>query len=1222
MAITSRLLHKLPPVTVNVSARFKEQHKLPSQAIALAHAEAEYFECVLTLFRPRASKHPISHVARDVSERYALRLAESLRAPHGVIIDIGGRNRHGIPHVFAMQPSTLPQDVGKSQKRVSCRHTIQTCDCFAKPSEISNVAVATDSAYYFRPEEALPFLQSAQVTHLIINQWCFDNGSSANLGEAKWTVANGTITFTLEDSPAPSVYVHGDPWFTAGKPAPLPGYHSHIVKMSPTRVVVVYERNNVVSSFAPLAVEPPVAPVVEPSPTAATAAALVAPLVPPPLSLPSPVATPISDPPPSAKASATSEITWREYHVRFPKRYHAMGFTAFLGATEVVAQLPSEIVNLLACSFRAATSSNMSSMLGRAQRLFREHGLESAPNSAQTMHLCVAQAISEGETATHVLSMGNFGQHASSTSAAASGFSFDRTAIALEATSLIADLFDIDSRRALSKIVTMCGGVESTDVAAEASLGPVEPLSWSAPSAPPPSPTPDLCDASSSCSLPTRPAFTPTPFPAPLDPHPESTTETERSTIPTLAGLTDQHCAGLALVLSLAFYFNFWLSLYLCLAFMGIRFAPHITFNVDSPLCRELKYLYIRLVHGTFAATVARGCDNLASTIDGVPSRARHAYQAFSVRAKSFLCTLDPQALLDRFPRMAAAAALALSHYMPDVKPRDIVERLKTGVGKRLRSGVILPPSATDQRQGDRIAPSISGLSAPDLPSEVLLSPKPGYNMVVIGPAILPASCPAACSDNIQVAVHERIEKGSASTYTSEGQEAMQVAMHSLTSLVPATKHFYRFVDWVAKYPPAKRERLNAAHEKYLADGIVNYPLTGFLKSEAYFKAPELQKPRIICSSDDSYVVVVARYLATIGDMIATVYGPSKHICFYSRMGQAHAGAWVNRYRAAGYRFFEGDASAFDSTQKHYIGKTRIDIYEKLGLPAHIKAMLTKRNDQKKIVFADGTQMSVVGQTDSGAQDTKSSNDLANASALIACLFMMIGYPVDGLDAAIRANLAHEFPFFAVMTNGDDNVVAIHPDIQPDLDLLTQLVASIGYRYNFIDRRDFHALTFNSAIFWPATLTEELIDGDRPYASAGETLALLPSVGRTLARLPFSCQDLADSQVRGRMIEKCRALSAFAYAVPVLGQVVTYISQLPLVASEVSSNPYIPEYDWPTKLPLTFNQVEMEAFFYQRYGIDFSIEELVRDYLTAFHERRSLGDHPGFVAMAKLDMDL
>jgi len=208
------------------------------------------------------------------------------------------------------------------------------------------------------------------------------------------------------------------------------------------------------------------------------------------------------------------------------------------------------------------------------------------------------------------------------------------------------------------------------------------------------------------------------------------------------------------------------------------------------------------------------------------------------------------------------------------------------------------------------------------------------------------------------------------------------------------------------------------------------------------------------------------------------------------------------------------------------------------------------------------------------------------------------------------------------MVNGDDNVVAVHPHIQLNMPLLTQLVASIGFRYNFIDRADFPALTFNSALFWPAMLTEDLYDGDVGFASAGNTLALLPAVGRALARLPFSCQDLADSEIRERMIEKCRGLAAFAWAVPVLGQIVTHIAKLPLNIMAQSSTPYVPEYDWPTRLPLQFVTSEMEAFFYARYGNDFSIETLVRDYLTAFKERKTLGDHPGFIAMAKLDMDL
>jgi len=1233
LALTSRLLHQNPIVPVKVGVRFNEQHKPPHRALSLARAEAEIFECTLTLAKPRASKHPISQVSRDVSEHYVFRVAKSLLKEQGVIIDVGGRNRHGLPRVHAMQPSTLPQDVNKSTKRVTCTHTIQNCDC---PFEHHNVAVAVDSSYYFKPDEALPFLKRARVSHFIINQWLF-NGNSANLGEANWTHAHGVVHFTLQDTPVPSVYTHEDPWIIAGEPAPLPGYHAHIVKMSATRVVIVYELNDVVSSFAPIKVELPVTPVVELAPTVVTPAAPSVPLVPPPLSLPLP--TPpaalstalMSDPVPVAKANPTCELEWVEYCVKFPKRYRALGFTMFAGTTEIIATLPSQIVNALACSFRTATSSNVSSILGRAQRLFRDYKLEETAHSARIMHLCVAQAMSEADSVTNLLSMGNFGEHNSAANAALSGVSFDKTAVLMEAASLLTEWLDVDARMLISGFVSLCGGSESED-----SL-PRPPPRDSTPSSPeddtpssppsfdfpPPPPAPALETVAVSQPAPSAPAdawvlppppshYEDVPFP-PLIVNdavvaPQSPFEP-----------ADQTCAIIALGLGLCFYANFWLSFYCTTAFVFFRYGSRLKFNVDF---RELRYVYISFVYGRFAAALARGCDNLSGTFDGAPTRIRHVYRAVLGRAHAFLGSADPSALLNRFPQLAAAASLAFAHYMPDVRPRDIVARLREGVGKRLRSGDILPPSATDQHEGDRIFPSVSGLAAPDVPSESVVHPRPRPNMVILGPGILPASCPAPCTDNIRVAIEKRIVEGSASTFTEAGKQAMRTSMFVIAERVPYSKHFYTFAEWVAKYPAAKRQLLQTAYAQYLSDGVINYTLSCFLKAEPYFKAEELQKPRVIWSSHPSYVVAVARYLATLADRVSSVYGPSKNLCYYSRMGQAEAGAWMHRFYLLGYRFMEGDATAFDATQKWYIGMTRLRVYELLGLPAHIKAILTKRVSEKKIVFGDGTKMKVVGQTDSGAQDTKFSNDLANSSALFASLFLMLGCTLADLSSAIRDNLDSDRPFFAVMVNGDDNVIAIRPDILDKLNvpLLTSLVASVGYRYNFIDRKDPAQLTFNSALFWPAVLMEELHDGHIGYADAGPTHALLPAPGRVLARLIFSCQDLTDVDVRMRMQEKCRALANFCWGIPVLGRIVTHIASLPMPGKP--SIPYEAEYDWPTSLPLQYVTKDMEDFFYARYGTDFTIDTLVKDYLEAYKAGKSLGDHPGFVAMARIDLDV
>jgi len=195
----------------------------------------------------------------------------------------------------------------------------------------------------------------------------------------------------------------------------------------------------------------------------------------------------------------------------------------------------------------------------------------------------------------------------------------------------------------------------------------------------------------------------------------------------------------------------------------------------------------------------------------------------------------------------------------------------------------------------------------------------------------------------------------------------------------------------------------------------------------------EWKPPRCIQGAHPKFIALVGPIMMTIQAELKRVLGPGFCTIFTSGVSSHVAAEHVN---IPNWRIFENDVSSWDASICEELCKLECWIFERLGCGRACQKLM-KANIRTHGVTTHGAKYSIRGTRKSGDPYTSCGNSLLNYLLHIYCLVRGPGSLL-GKWKTYR-KIAHVQQKIRMLVQGDDNLMAIHPELEPDFSLLLKL---------------------------------------------------------------------------------------------------------------------------------------------------------------------------------------
>jgi hypothetical protein len=411
--------------------------------------------------------------------------------------------------------------------------------------------------------------------------------------------------------------------------------------------------------------------------------------------------------------------------------------------------------------------------------------------------------------------------------------------------------------------------------------------------------------------------------------------------------------------------------------------------------------------------------------------------------------------------------------------------------------------------------------------------------------------------------------------------------------------------EYVIRFKPTKRDRLNLEREKFLLEGVKyrDFEYETFIKREKIMSLSHSTfvpiRPRVIQGCANITKVIAGPWFLNYSYALKAAWNPTNEVWYCSGHTSDMYDAWVNDaiLHCGGVNnilCFGSDFSKYDVTQGPECIKREYDWYKKLGflkLPWGKRILGLKK---KYIGRGLGILYQMIATRKSGENDTSSGNSKTTADVIRSYLYIL------GVK-------------FKMAVLGDDNFTildmrTLHKTTQQLSDGLRLWATNLGFSLKIQMSRLVHQVEFLSSRFYP-------ING---------VYHLGKKAGRVLTKIGWMLQkqgrdfDENVKYMKGTLI----SLLPVANHVPFLR---VYIQEFLNVLSGVETKIDMDEYVYKDYLNGKCFEPALDTFnaFYEVYGLSEEEEDVFRKELkVCFNHYPYLLDSEYVDQMAKVDDEM
>lgn len=314
------------------------------------------------------------------------------------------------------------------------------------------------------------------------------------------------------------------------------------------------------------------------------------------------------------------------------------------------------------------------------------------------------------------------------------------------------------------------------------------------------------------------------------------------------------------------------------------------------------------------------------------------------------------------------------------------------------------------------------------------------------------------------------------------------------------------FERWLLTYPERNRLEKRRAREAFQAFPQLtqkDLQRKAFIKTEllplsgpAFF---EHKSARIIQAASDTFTTQTGPYVQAQYYTTKMVWDLNHFVTMGSGLDSIQLGSWMTNCLTHGLNvFIENDFSKFDSTEGPHCLDFEYWLHDLLNGQSNYTRLM--RNQATTTGYgALGTKYTVPGTRHSGDTNTTLDNTRNAALVMLYAICVATGKDVAQIAPSVR-----------ILQGGDDNVIAMSPEILNEMSLpeVEEIVKSFGFRPKLRVRTNPYDVTFFSARFWPARVND----------APGHIL--IPFLGKTLAFHSCSRHHLDTAEKRNAWLKE------------------------------------------------------------------------------------------------------
>jgi hypothetical protein len=407
----------------------------------------------------------------------------------------------------------------------------------------------------------------------------------------------------------------------------------------------------------------------------------------------------------------------------------------------------------------------------------------------------------------------------------------------------------------------------------------------------------------------------------------------------------------------------------------------------------------------------------------------------------------------------------------------------------------------------------------------VIIPCKPRYQLWRYGPSV--AHCfPCvfrSCAHTEWEAVCRRVGSGVAPWVGQVGQNlriwrAVRRFINNKPSmLLDGSEIAEDFDSWNERYPLKQRQLNILGTELYDTFGYTSRSLrvAAFIKIE---KLPRdildnLPKPRLIQGRSDCVKSVTGPWFNGFSKALSLMWSVDSQVYYTSGDSAEQVGAWASEMESRGWLPYAFDGKAWDTSVGPGPFQFSRWYYRRCKAPVHIREFLDTRRGSIHLRTKGGVRASRFGQVCSGDADTSGGNSLIHGSGWCYVMHQL---------SVIHD---HSDTLWAVMVNGDDSVLALHPSLKHLVDEIVHWWTLLGFNFELVSSGNWDTTEFCSGHFWHTSIGR--VFGPRP--------------GRVLYKTFWSTTKYRNPRPWLRAV--CSSLQYNGH-VPILGLLLSRLTQL------------------------------------------------------------------------------